>query len=178
MTKHSGILLAYYSGTGNTRKIAYQLHTYFDTCLYRIVPQQAYPRHWYEIRQRVAEDSSGDHSMALSVPIRHLHEYHTVFLGFPNWWNELPLPVEQFLRSHDFSGKTILPFSTYRTQTGVATENVRMACDGATVLNALEVPDVLAKTAQSFIGEWIRKTPYTQILKRRVSCICDRSQII
>lgn len=175
MIQHSGILLAYYSSTGNTREIAYQLHTCFDTCLYRIAPRQTYPLHWYEIRERVAADRADDQPMQWMAKLSNMDNYHTIFLGFPNWWNALPLPVERFLLEHNFSGKTILPFSTYKTNAGVAAENVKRLCAEANVLNALEIPDVLVKGAHPLIQQWIRQIPYLQTLKHRMTFADDNN---
>lgn len=178
MTLHSGMLLAYYSHTGNTREIAYQLHTIFDTGLHRISPHKPYPGQWNEILKRLSEDNSTQTPIKLSVDIDKIDDYHTILLGFPNWWNGLPLPVEHFLLQHDLKGKTILPFSTFRTNAGIAAENVRNTCPDAAVLNGLEVPDVLVKNARPLIWQWIRETAYFAKLKRRSFCACEQDQII
>ena len=41
-------------------------------------------------------------------------EYDVIFLGYPNWWGDMPMPVYTFLESHDFTGKTIIPFGSHR----------------------------------------------------------------
>ena len=54
-----------------------------------------------------------DRSRVLLLTIENFDSYDTVFLGYPNWNADLPMPLYTFLESYDFSGKTIIPFTTH-----------------------------------------------------------------
>ena len=63
-----------------------------------------------------------------------LSGYETVFLGFPNWWNTLPMPVVGFLEHYDWSGKRIIPFVTSGGGGfGTSIEDLKKICIGADV---------------------------------------------
>jgi len=49
----------------------------------------------------------------LSTQITNLQNYDIIFLGFPNWWSDMPMPLYSFLERYNFAGKTIIPFSVH-----------------------------------------------------------------
>ena len=59
---------------------------------------------------QAAEEQDADARPELSSHIENLEQYDTVFLGYPNWWGDMPQPLYTFLEEYDFSGKTIIPF--------------------------------------------------------------------
>lgn len=63
-----------------------------------------------------------------------LDGYDTVFLGYPNWWNTLPMPVVTFLEHFDWNGKRIIPFNTSEgSGAGKSVDRIKEICNGATV---------------------------------------------
>ena len=44
---------------------------------------------------------------------RHIQQYDTILIGYPNWWASIPMPIATFLESYDLSGKTIIPFCSH-----------------------------------------------------------------
>ena len=85
-------------------------------------------------------------------------QYDTVFLGYPNWWNTLPMPVVSFLEKLDWSGKRILPFNTSEgSGLGQSVEWIREICKGAVVENgyALKGSEVDGKQAE--IAAWAKE---------------------
>lgn len=61
-----------------------------------------------------------------------LEPYDTVYLGYPNYWGTMPMPVFTFLEHFDFSGKTIRPFCTHEgSGLGHSVEDIRRLCPGA-----------------------------------------------
>lgn len=49
----------------------------------------------------------------LSAHVENMDDYNTIFIGFPNWWYDLPMAVYTFLEAYDFSDKTVIPFTTH-----------------------------------------------------------------
>lgn len=86
--------------------------------VYKLQPQETYPQAHEELIQRSISDreliSAKDFDLKVSLsPEIDLTKVDRIFLGYPLWWNDLPLPVYSFLLNTDLSGKTIIPFCTY-----------------------------------------------------------------
>ena len=63
-----------------------------------------------------------------------LDEYDTIFLGFPNWWNTMPMPVFGFLEHYNWEGKRIIPFVTSGSGGfGTSIDNMKKICTGANI---------------------------------------------
>lgn len=86
-----------------------------------------------------------------------MEEYDIVFIGFPNWWYTLPMPVLSFVEEYDFSGKTIVPFCTHGTGGLAGTiRDLTAALPGdVTILDAIGVyrPDV--DSSCPAVQEWV-----------------------
>ena len=87
-----------------------------------------------------------------------ISEYDIVFLGYPNWWGTLPMPVIGFLEHYDWNGKRIIPFNTSEgSGAGRSGEKIKEICKGATVedVYALRGSQVNSKKAE--IQSWAKK---------------------
>lgn len=116
-TKNSKkILVAYFSCTGTTEKVAEAIAETTDGKLYRITPAKAYTSadlDWQNKKSRSSAEMADNKSRpALGGETIDLKDYDVVFLGYPIWWDLCPRPVNTFLEKYDFSGKTIIPFAT------------------------------------------------------------------
>ena len=96
-------LVAYFSASGVTAKLAKELAEAAGADLYEIQPRQPYSS---------IEMSDPDSRPAISGNVENMELYDTVFVGFPIWWYEAPGIIHTFLESYDFSGKTLIPFAT------------------------------------------------------------------
>ena len=81
--------------------------------LFRIETVEAYPLDHESLVDQAAEEQDADARPALSSHIENLDQYDTVFIGYPNWWADLPQPLYTFFDEYDFSGKTIIPFNSH-----------------------------------------------------------------
>jgi len=85
-------------------------------------------------------------------------QYDTVFLGYPNWWNTLPMPVVSFLEKLDWSGKRILPFNTSEgSGLGQSVEWIRELCKGAVVENGFALKGSQVDGRQAEIAAWAKE---------------------
>lgn len=109
-------LIAYFSCTGTTKKVAENLAEAIDGDLYEIAPVRPYTSedlNWRNKNSRVSlEMNNKDSRPEIATKVRNMEEYNTIFLGFPIWWYVAPNIIETFLESYDFSGKTIVIFFT------------------------------------------------------------------
>ncbi|MDE7278629.1 MAG: flavodoxin [Oscillospiraceae bacterium] len=81
--------------------------------LFRIETIQEYPGEHDKLVDFAAEELSEDARPELSSHIENIDNYDTIFIGYPNWWTDMPMPLYTFFDEYDFSGKTIIPFTSH-----------------------------------------------------------------
>lgn len=95
---------------GNTQYIAQQIQEETGGDLFAIETQQTYPESHDPLLEFAYEEKANNERPALSSTIENLDSYDIIFVGYPNWNADLPMPMYTFFEEHDFSGKTIIPF--------------------------------------------------------------------
>lgn len=103
-----GILVAYFSNTGNTEEVAQQIAGLTGGTLAEI--QRAEP--YGDLRQEAEAEIQNGERPAITVSVDNVEDYDTIFVGYPIWWDEAPAMIATFLESYGFSGKTLIPFCT------------------------------------------------------------------
>lgn len=81
--------------------------------LFRIETVQNYPGTHEPLVDQAADEKANSARPELSTHIENLDAYDTIFIGYPNWWADMPMPLYTFLEEYDFSGKTIIPFNSH-----------------------------------------------------------------
>lgn len=104
-------LIAYFSWSGNTETVAQEIQAQTGADLFEIVPAEPYTDDYNELLDIAQEEQSSDTRPAIAETVD-LSGYDTVYLGFPNWWGDMPMILYTFLDEYDLSGKTIAPFNT------------------------------------------------------------------
>ena len=112
-------LIVYYSATGSTERIASIMAEKIDADVFELEPVQPYTDddlNWTNNDSRVVyehEHPEAQSEVALKQTTPdNWDEYDTVFIGYPIWWGIAAWPVNQFVSSNDFTGKTVIPFCT------------------------------------------------------------------
>ena len=109
-------LVAYFSASGVTAKLAKTLAEAVGATLYEIKPEVPYTKadlKWTDKQSRsFLEMQDMSFRPAIADKDANIEEYDVIFLGFPIWWDIAPTIVNTFLESYDFSGKIIVPFAT------------------------------------------------------------------
>lgn len=83
--------------------------------------------------------------------------YDIIFIGAPNWWNVLPMPVVGFLEHFNWAGKRIIPFVTHEgSGTGRIEEQIKKICIGAEVTDALAIRGSEAESSENKIAAWAK----------------------
>ena len=112
----SGVLVAYFSCTGNTEKIAGYLAESLGAATFRITPELPYTDadlNYGDSKSRTTlEQNDPDARPAISGKVEDMDAYDVIFLGYPIWWGQAPKILYTFVESYDLSGKTIVPFCT------------------------------------------------------------------
>ena len=110
------VLVAYFSASGVTKKVAEKIAAAVNGDLFQIEPAIAYSEedlNWMNKNSRSSlEMSDKDFRPAMIKTELNLSEYDSILLGFPIWWYVAPTIINTFLESYDFSGKKITLFAT------------------------------------------------------------------
>lgn len=81
--------------------------------LFSIRTSVVYPADGGELIDYAAQEQEENARPELTTHIENLDGYDTIFIGYPNWWADLPMAVYSFFDEYDFSGKTIIPFNVH-----------------------------------------------------------------
>ncbi len=111
-------LVVYFSGSGNTKRVAEDIAAATGGTLFELVPVTPYTSadlSWTTAGSRVNrehdDESLRDITLVTTTP-ENFDEYDTVFIGYPIWWGIAAWPVNNFVKNNDFTGKTVIPFAT------------------------------------------------------------------
>ena len=157
----SKVLVAYFSASGVTAKLAKRLADGIDADLYEIKPETPYTSADLDWRDKSSRSSVEMDDRSSRPPIadevQDMAQYDVVFVGFPVWWYREPSIIDTFIENYDFSGKTVIPFATSGSSgIGDSGKNMQALAPGAKVMigkrfNAGESEDALKQWA----SEWI-----------------------
>lgn len=131
-------LVAYFSASGVTRKVAGALAEVAEADLFEIKPSVPYTNEdldWKDKNSRSSvEMSNPDSRPEVAEKLENMDEYDTVFVGFPIWWYIAPTIINTFFESYDFDGKNIIVFATSGgSGFGKTVENLKSSCPGAII---------------------------------------------
>ena len=97
---------------GNTMVLAEMIAEKTGGELFEIKPAKPYPKD-YKTTTEIAKRGQNENARPALLNDKDISDYDTIFLGYPNWWGDMPMIIYTFLESHDFSGKTVIPFCTH-----------------------------------------------------------------
>ena len=173
--KEKKILVAFFSRAGenyavghiekgNTHIIAEMIAAETDGDLFHIEPVTSYPDDYTECTEVAKQELNVKARPAIKGDIK-VEDYDIIFIGYPNWWGDMPMPVYTFIEKHSWQGKTVIPFCTHEGSGLSGTENkLKAACKGATVLKGLAVRGATAQNAQAqakeSVNNWLGKLKY------------------
>ena len=108
----NNILIAYFSWSGNTESVANEIQAQTGADMFEIVPAEPYTDDYDTLLDIAQDEQANDARPAIAGTVDHFEQYDVVYLGYPNWWGDMPMILYTFLDEYDFSGKTIAPFVT------------------------------------------------------------------
>lgn len=107
------ILVAYYSLTGKTEKVARAIADVSGGELYQIQVDKAYPDNKKERRKILEQEIENNYLPPLKPTTINPDNYSIIFLGSPVWGNHISQPIKSFLSKYNLSGKHVIPFVTH-----------------------------------------------------------------
>lgn len=179
MEKKSGkdgrVLVAFFSRTGenygvgdikkgNTHIVAEMIAEQTGGDLFEIKPEKPYPDK-YEPCTDVAKEEKESGARPAIKADKDIDGYDTIFIGYPIWWGDAPMPVYTWIEKHQWQGKTVIPFCTHEGSGLGDTERlIGRACKGATVGQGLEMTGTTAQKRQAealkAVKEWLAKASH------------------
>ena len=171
MKTDAKILVAYFSRAGenygvgyiekgNTAIIADMIAEATGADTFEIARVTPYPEKYSDCTDEAKREQNENTRPELTAAVDNFDSYDIIFLGYPNWWDDMPMPVYTFLESYDFSGKTVIPFCTHAGSGLSGTVKTLTAkLSGASVLAGFAIPGATAQNKQSeakaAVAEWL-----------------------
>ena len=155
----SKVLVAYFSASGVTAKLAKRLAAVMNADLCEIKPEVPYTSadlDWTNKKSRSSvEMSDKSFRPAISGKVENMEQYGVIFTAFPIWWYVAPTIVNTFLEQYDLSGKTVIPLAT-SGGSGMGNTNRELApsCPGATLREGKRFP---ASVSEEELNAWAEK---------------------
>jgi Flavodoxins len=150
-------LVAYFSASGVTAKVAKNLAKAADADLYEIRPKTPYTAADLNWIDKQARSTIEMHNKSFRPELldhdANISKYDVVYVGFPIWWYVAPTIINTFLESYDFSGKTIVLFATSGgSGFGNTVKELEKSCEGAKIIEGR----ILKSTqSENDLKEWI-----------------------
>lgn len=141
---------------GNTQYMAYVIQEYTQSNIFRIVPKVPYPTIHSEIVDIASDEKARSARPEILDEIDGFEQYDTVFVGYPNWWGDMPMILYTLFDKYDFAGKTIIPFNTHGGSGFSGTVGtIRELERGATVLDGMSISRNRIEDAKDEIVSWL-----------------------
>lgn len=133
-------LIVFYSLFRNTENLALEIAIQTDGILRELIPDKNYSFDYNTATKEIRNQISRGFCPKLIFGNESIEDYQTIFIGSPNWLKTLAPPVLSFLRSHDFTGKTVIPFCTHGGGGFGQIENdIARECSKSTILPGIAI---------------------------------------
>lgn len=155
----SKVLVAYFSASGVTAKLAKRLAAVMNADLHEIEPEVLYTQadlDWTNKKSRSSvEMSDKSFRPAVAGKVENMEQYNVVFIAFPIWWYVAPTIVNSFLEQYDLSGKTVIPLATSGgSGMGNTGKELAPSCPGAILKEGRRFP---ANASEEELRAWAEK---------------------
>ena len=150
-----------YIEKGNTHIVAELIAAETGADLFHIETQEPYPADYDQCIEVAKREKESAARPTIKGDAR-VEDYDVIYLGYPNWWGEMPMAVYTFIEKHNWQGKTVVPFCTHEGSGLSGTERrIGAACAGAKVLPGLAIRGTTAQnsreTARKAVLSWLQK---------------------
>lgn len=144
---------------GSTERIAQMIQKSIGGALFEIKTEKEYPKEHDPLLDQASKELDENARPKLSSKVDNMEDYDIVFVGYPIWWGDMPMPVYTFLEEYDLSGKTIIPFCTHGGSRLSDTDNkiANLQKDATVINHALVISrSDVAVTEQEEIDNWLK----------------------
>ena len=152
----SGVLVAYFSWSGNTEAMANLIAEQTGGTLFEIAPATPYTGDYDALLDVAQQEQAEDARPELAASVENWDSCDVIFVGYPDWWSDAPMVIYSFLESYDWTGKTLVPFCTSGgSGFGRSLDRLPDSAPGATILDGLHVSGSSAADSGDRVAEWI-----------------------
>ena len=124
--------------------------------LFKVEPAVEYPADYMKCIDVAKKEQQQDARPEIRQSLEDISQYDTIYIGFPNWWGTLPMPMFTQLEQLDFSGKIIKPFVTHEgSGFGSSLKDLAKLCEGGEIKNGLSVPGANVYDVKDTVRIWI-----------------------
>lgn len=142
---------------GNTHKVAMEIARQTNGTLFEIKPVKPYPDGYQDCVDVAKEEKTNNTRPAIKGKVENMAQYDIIYLGYPNWWGDAPMPVYTFLESYDLTGKTIYPFATHEgSGLGRSEEMLKEVLPKSTLKEGLAIYGHIAQNDAPFVEKTVR----------------------
>ncbi len=158
----TSVLTAYFSWSGNTKRLAQIIHRKIGGDLFEIIPEKPYPTDYNVCVDQAKLEQQKGARPRLKGRVADMARYSTIFLGYPNWWASIPMPVASFLEQYTFSGKNIIPFVSHGGGgTGKSISAIKALCPTAKILKPFAVLYGGDSSLHANVDSWLKHLKVT-----------------
>ena len=155
----------YWKGTirdlpkGNTEIAAEFIQRAVGGDLFEVETVKEYPKDYYACTDEAQRELREKARPALRAFPENIGQYDTVFVGYPNWWGTMPMPMFTFLEHFRWAGKRVIPFCTNEgSGMGSSERDLAKVCAGATIARGLSIRGTEVAQAEDKIALWAKQS--------------------
>ncbi|WP_094606165.1 hypothetical protein SPSIL_040010 [Sporomusa silvacetica DSM 10669] len=147
---------------GNTQYVAHLIQKNTGADIFRIEPKTPYPTNHRTLVDLAKTEQNNKARPELAATVENLGKYDVIFLGYPNWWGDMPMILYSFLESHNLSGKTIIPFNTHGGSGFSNTINTIAALqpNASVIKNGFTVSRDTVQNCADDVAAWVKELGY------------------
>lgn len=147
---------------GRVRAVADMIQENVGGDLFSIRTSVVYPTDGGELIDYAAQEQDENARPELTSHIENLDQYDTIFIGYPNWWADLPMAVYSFFDEYDFSGKTIIPFNVHNGSRFSRTIQTieELEPDATVIEDGFTVSEQTVAEAAPDVAQWLAELGY------------------
>ena len=149
-------LVVYFSWSGNTERVAQAIQRQTGSDMFEIVPKTPYSTDYNTVVSDAKAEQQNNARPEITDTIENIADYDTVYVGFPNWWGDMPMILYTFFDTYDLSGKTVALFCTSGGSGLSNTVNeVKELEPNATVTKGLHIGSSASSDPDSAVKSWL-----------------------
>ena len=141
---------------GNTQEVAERIQKLARADIFRVETVKTYPDDHMNLIEVAKEELNAKARPAIKGDID-ISKYDTIYIGWPCWWGTLPMCMFTFIEKHDWTGKTVIPFTTHEgSGFGQSLRDLKAAIPAATIKKGLSIQGSKVKSAQAQIEKFVK----------------------
>lgn len=147
---------------GNTEYMAQVIANTTNSDMFRLVPVNPDPTDHQTLVAQAKEEQNQTARPEYKEPVPNVADYDTIFIGYPNWWGDMPMIMYTFLENNNLAGKTIIPFGTHGGSGFSNTINTiqRLQPNASVVQDGLMMSRNDIQNGESTIINWLQRLGY------------------